>query len=158
MRSEMNTACDIILDNLIALAEGSSPEDVRIHLESCPDCVLVAERFSRAWGNVGPAMAMEPSASLLLGVLQRIESDARLSSRLTRTFAAFWRRLRPVAAAATLLAGILAGYEMGKPASRGPAPKDSVSLLLLENVESIPKGSVADFYVGKKISEKEEHR
>lgn len=146
----------IIDDHLIAIAEKGMPQDVRIHLESCERCAFLVQRFVHAWQNIAPSVERVSSPSFLPQLMERIEAYDKLTMHRKNTIFAAWRILRLLAATAVLLAGIFAGYEVGKISMTEVAPEKSVSLLVLDSLESIPRGSVADFYVSYQISEKEE--
>jgi len=64
------------------------------------------------------------------------------------------RLLRPAVAILLLVAGILAGYEMGNTTRKEFRPEDSFLGQLLGSFEDIPEASVADFYVGRQFIKK----
>ena len=82
-------------------------------------------------------------------------AEAPAASRAHRAPAA-WRFLRPVAVAALFAAAVFAGYEVGRTPAREVASEEAVSPVVLAVLESIPQGSVADFYVTHPVSEKED--
>lgn len=149
-------ACAIIADNLIAIAEGNAPTEVRLHLESCERCARLTRGFIRAWRDIAPPMEENVSPSFFPRLMERIDAHRghllgrRLGISVVRRF------LRPVAVAALFAAGVFAGYEVGRIPREEAAAQEAVSPVVLAALESIPRGSVADFYIAYPILDKEE--
>lgn len=97
-----------------------------------------------------------PTPSFFPELIKRIEAYEELSPGRKGILAAAWRILGPVAAAAVFLGGIFAGNEMGKTEKVPAALEESFTGRFLDSIDSIPKGSVADFYVSHQNLEKED--
>jgi len=158
--SDNKRACAFIQSHLISIAEKEiekvTPLEIRDHLDSCPGCALLVQRFARAWQNMALQEETRPTPSFFSNLIKRIEAYEELSSGRRGIVAAAWRILRPVAAAAVFLGGILAGNEMGKTEKVPAALEESFTGRFLDSIDSIPKGSVADFYVSHQNLEKED--
>ncbi len=156
MTDENKKACVVVAAHLVEIADGNAPPEVRAHLESCEDCARLVREFVRAWRDLTPPVEETVSPGFFPGLMSRIAAaKAPAASREHRAPSA-WRFLRPVAAAALFAAAVFAGYEVGRTPVRGVASEETVSPVVLAVLESIPQGSVADFYVTHPVSEKEE--
>lgn len=155
-----NRACSFIRSHLIAIAEkdfsGEAFSGVQDHLDSCPECASFVRQFSKAWEDPAPPEDVQPSPSFYPRIIERIEAGEETRPGRRGTLAIFWRILRPAAVAAIFLGGIFAGHELGKRDKMIPPPEAAFAGQLLETFESIPPGSVADFYVNHRSSTKED--
>jgi hypothetical protein len=154
-------ACSFIRSRLISIAEkdaeGAAFPDLQGHLDSCPECASLVRQFSIAWENPAPSEDAQPSPAFFPLLIERIEAEER-SSRTGRPVALVlaWRILRPAAVAAIFLGGIFAGHELVKRDETAPSSEVAFAGPLVESFESIPPGSVADFYVTRHDSKKED--
>jgi len=156
-----NGACAFIRSHLISIAEGDVPKvvfpGVENHLDSCPECASLVRQFSRAWEEdpVRPE-EIHPSPAFFPGLAEMIEAEEKSLPGRPSVLAIAWRVLRPAAIAAIFLGGIFAGNEMGKRDKTIPPPEAPFAGKLLDSFESIPPGSVADFYVNRQNPMKED--
>ncbi|MGB8958373.1 MAG: hypothetical protein WCC00_05115 [Candidatus Aminicenantales bacterium] len=155
-----NGACAFIRSHLISIAEkdiaGAAFPGVQDHLDSCPECALLVRQFSRAWEDLARPEDAQPSPSFFPRIIERIEAEETARPGRRDALAIAWRILRPAAVAAIFLGGILAGHELGKTDKAIPPPEAAFAGQLLESFESIPQGSVADFFVSRQSPKKED--
>ena len=155
-----NGGCAFIQSHLISIAErtvtNAAFSGVQDHLSSCPECASLVRQVSRAWENPAPAEDARPSPSFFPGLMARIEAGEKLRPGGRRALAMAWRILRPAAVAAIFLSAIFVGHEMGKAGKPLPSPNEPFADRLVDNFENIPRGSVADFYVNRQNSTKED--
>jgi hypothetical protein len=156
MAANNKETCAIVAAHLVAIADGNAPPEVRRHLESCAGCARLARGFVRAWRDIAPPAEENVSPAFFPRLMERIAADHDLAARREHGAPAALRFLKPVAVAALFAAAIFAGYEVGRTPKREVAAEEAVSPVVLAVLESIPRGSVADFYVTHPISEKEE--
>lgn len=158
--SDRNKSCAFIRSHLISVAEkdiaGAASPDVQNHLDSCPECALLVQQFSRAWENPVPPADIQPSPSFFPRLIERIKADEELRPGRRGPLTVVWRILRPAVVAAIFLGGIFAGYEVGKAGKNIPSPEGSFAGRLLDSFDDIPRGSVADFYISRQNSKKED--
>ena len=167
------TECRIIEKNLIAIVEKHIPDgmlgDIQTHLESCERCELLLQNFTQAWQNLAQKERNEPSPAFSSSLMKRIEAYDQHGTGMKDILFAARRSLRPAAVAFFLLAGILAGYEIGNITENEGRTASATRLtesaddelgtsLYLRNFEDFPKGSMADFYLSHQIPEKEEKK
>jgi len=152
-------ACAFVRGHLVSLAEGSlagaalaRAED---HLASCPECASLARRFAEAWKDPALMPDSRPSPALLAGIIGMIESGRMRRPGPAGVFAIIRRSRKPAAVAALFLGGIFAGYEMGRGKKTVPPPESVWAGQWLDSFESIPPGSIADFYIQRPGSGKE---
>ena len=159
-KSGKSKACAFIRSHLIYLAEkditGVEFPGVQDHLDSCPECASLIRQFVEAWENPAPYADTRPSPSFFPRLIERIEAEEELRPGQRGVLAIAWRVLRPAALAAIFLGGIFAGHELGKGDETIPPPEAAFAAQLLESFESIPPGSVADFYVNRQNSKRED--
>jgi len=157
--SRRNKACAYIRDHLISVieknTEGALPPDILDHLNSCPECALLFQRFALVWESPGATEDIQPKPSFFPEIIRKIEADEELGARPKTIRALAGRILRPAAVATLFLGGILAGYELGKAGKPASPSEESVASLFADSFEDIPRGSVADFYVNRQNSSKE---
>ena len=155
-----DSACSFVRSRLVAIAEkdisGEAFPGVQEHLDSCPACTSLVHQFSRAWEDPSPLEDAQPTPSFFSGLVERIEAEKRSRPGRRGVFAVAWRALKPAAVAAIFLGGIFAGHELGKRDKMISLPEAAFAGRLLESFESIPPGSVADFYVNCQNSKKED--
>ena len=155
-----DSACSFIRSHLIAIAEkdfsGEAFPGVQDHLDSCPECASLVQQFSRAWEDPAPPEDAQPSPSFFPRLIERIEAEEKPQPGKRGTLAIAWRILRPAAIAAIFLGGIFAGHELGKRDKMIPPSEAAFAGQLLESFKSIPPGSVADFYINRQNSKKED--
>ena len=149
-------ACAIIAANLIAIAEGKAPTEVRLHLESCERCARLTQGFVRAWRDIAPPLEENVSPFFFPRLMERIAAHRDLPMGRKLGISVIRRFSRPVAVAALFAAGIFAGYQVGRIPMTEAAVQEAVSPVVLAVLESIPQGSVADFYIAYPILAKEE--
>lgn len=151
--------CRLIERNLIGIAESNLENatflEIQEHLESCERCSRLCRNFSQTWPNMSVRTEMSFSSASLRSLMGKVAAyDAHPSSR-PEVFVPARRFFRPAVASLLLLAGVLAGHELGKIQRDRARPDDSLAGRLLGNFEDIPRGSVADFYIRRQIQEKE---
>jgi predicted anti-sigma-YlaC factor YlaD len=159
-KSGKSRACAFIRSHLISVVEKDVsevvPPDVKNHLDSCPECASLVQQFSRAWEAPAPLADTQHSPAFFPRLIERIEAGDGLRPGRRGVLAIAWRVLKPAALATIFLGGIFAGHELGKRDITIPPPEAPFAGQLLESFESIPPGSVADFYVNRhQNSEKE---
>ena len=167
------TGCKIVENNLIAIVEKQIPDgllgDIQTHLESCERCALLLQNFTQAWHSLAQREKVEPFPAFSSNLMKRIEAYEQHGTGLKSTLFTSRRFLHPAAVTVLLLAGILAGYEMGnisdKEGRAAPAASftesafdESFISAYLKNFEDFPKGSMADFYLSHQIPEREEKK
>lgn len=165
--------CQIIEKNLISIAEKSMParksQKVLQHLEVCQSCALLVQNFAQAWESLAEKETIAASPEFFAGVLERIEASGQPRTGAKDVFFAARRILRPAALAALLSAGIYAGYEMGnisepsggKVIAAGvleTSPAEFFASPYFDGFEDFPKGSIADFYLGREEREPDEKK
>ena len=159
-KSGKSRACAFIQSHLLSVIEenavGALSPDIQQHLDSCLECAFLVQQFARAWASPDTPEQIQPSPSFFPDLIRRIEAEEELSSgpKTFRTLA--WRILRPAAVAAVFLGGIFVGYEMGQAGKPVPSLKAPFTDRVVDSFENIPRGSVADFYVNRQNSTKED--
>jgi len=148
--------CVFIRSHLISVIEdhaaGTSAPDIREHVVSCRECASLVKQFAQGWDSPAAPEDIQPKQSFFPDLIRRIEADEGLGSGAKTIRALAWRILRPTAAAALFLGGILAGNEMGKTGKPLTPPEDTIADRIVATFEDIPKGSVADFYINRQNS------
>lgn len=157
----MNTGCRQVEDNLIDFVERKVPESLQRaiegHLENCPECARLVERFSLVWEDLPKGERFTPPASLWPKLLDKIQSydEPRLSG--DRVFEGLMNSLRPAAIALLLIFGIFFGFHLGNIPERFPKavqPNDVDPHLIeeifvteyLKDLQDFPLGSISDVY------------
>jgi len=153
-------ACAFVRANLIFIAEKEIERpmtpDIRNHLDSCPACSFLVQRFAQAWKNSTIQEEVRPTPEFFPNLIKKIEAYEDLKSGRKGIFKAAWRILRPAALAAVFLGGIFAGNKMGKTEKIAAAPEETFTSRYLGIFENIPPGSVADFYISRHNLKKED--
>jgi len=167
------TDCKIVANNLIAIVEKNIPDgmlgNIQTHLESCEKCALLLQNFTRGWENLAQKEKIEPSPAFSSNLMKKIEAYDQYGTGMKDTLFTTRCFFRPAAATILLLAGILAGYEMGNISKNegraAPTANFTESAFdelfigtYLRNFEDFPKGSMADFYLSHQIPEREEKK
>ena len=154
-----DAACKFIQNHLISVAEdgptGVTFPGLRGHLDSCPECAALVRRFSEAWEDPDTSLGLEPSPDFFQGLIRRVEAEEGSYPGRPGVLANAWRLLRPATVTVLLLAGMFAGHELGKKRQPILAPEAVFADRVLQSFDSIPPGSVADFYVSRQRSGKE---
>ncbi len=152
-------ACRVVERNLVDLAENHLEKEIFLeieeHLQLCERCARLSRNFTCAWQNIFTQEELTLSSVSLANLMKKVVAYDDHPTRWPEIFIFVRRFLRPAVASLLLLAGILAGHELGKISRDGTRPEDSFAGRLLQNFEDISPGSVADFYVGRQIVEKE---
>jgi hypothetical protein len=151
--------CKKIEKHLTDIAEKtlSREEDaaVRRHLRSCRTCEALVKRFNdvwQAWDEPAPA---GPAPYFWTGLSQRLQASEQIRSFPLPPRPGLRRWLKPAAAAASVLAGIFAGYHLGNfpaihenGASRqSNAASSQFADERLGYFDDYPAGSLADAYL-----------
>lgn len=157
----MNTGCRQVEDNLIDFVERKIPESlqraIKGHLENCPECARLVERFSLVWEELPKGERFTPPASLWPKLLDKIQTydEPRLSGE--RVFEGFMNSLRPAAGVLLLLLGMFFGIHLGNIPERFPEAAQSVDhdpqmleeiyvTEYLKDLQDFPLGSISDVY------------
>lgn len=155
---ERKKACHLVEKNLIDIAENHLDKEtlqrVQEHLDGCDRCALLCQEFSIAWQNTAPQETPTLSPLFFSDLMKRVAAYDEKSSRWRDFFIPLRRFLRPAVTALLLMAGIFAGYELGNIVKNGPRPDDSLAGQIVGSFEDIPKGSLADFYIGRQLPKK----
>jgi len=152
-------ACHVVERNLVDLAENNLDKEthqkIQEHLEHCERCARLSRHFIGAWQDLSSPEELSLSQATLANLMKKVVASDEHPSRWPEVFISVRRFFRPAIASLLLLAGVLAGHELGKISRDRARPEDSFAARLLQSFEDIPQGSVADFYVGRQIVEKE---
>ncbi len=153
--------CRLIERNLIGIAENdlenATFREIKGHLEHCQPCARLCRNFSQTWQNMSVRMEMSRSSVSLRSLMGKVAAYDEHPSRWPEVFISARRFFRPAVAFLLLLAGVLAGHELGR-ISRDRARLDySFAVRLLGSFEDVPPGSVADFYVSRQSPQREKN-
>ncbi len=152
-------ACRLIDRNLVDLAENhldkETRQEIQEHLERCERCARLFLDFARTWQNISSSEELPLSSAALANLMKKVVEYDEHPSLWPEIVISAGRFFRPAVASLLLLAGVLAGHELGKISRDRARPEDSFAARLLRSLEDIPPGSVADFYVGWQTLEKE---
>lgn len=145
--------------NLVDLAENNLDKEthqkIQEHLEHCERCARLFLDFARTWQNISSPEELTLSSVSLANLMKKVVAYDEHPSRWPEVRISIRRFFRPAVASLLLLAGVLAGHELGRISRDRARLDDSFAVRLLGSFEDIPPGSVADFYVGRQILEKE---
>jgi hypothetical protein len=153
--------CNFIRKNLVDIVERKLPaetqEEIDAHTRSCNGCAGLVERFAQFWQVWEQPSRIEPSGDFWIRLQRRFREPGGKEAQgipllLGR---AVW--LRPIAAVAILLIGILAGTHLGNflvwsglDSSGQQQASTQVEQLFnyyLGGLDDSPTGSVGEFYV-----------
>ncbi len=160
-KKEMNPECRKVEENLVDLVEGNIPEfrqrEIQKHLESCPQCGRLADRFDRLWQEFSKRDLVSPSASFWENLFCSIQADERpyfwglFISGMKHSF-------RPAAIIFLLLLGLFFGYYLGDiPGGSEKAISEEVFIdQYVQDFQDFPQGSVSDFYLKYEIQVKDQ--
>lgn len=111
--------CNALHTKIIFFLEGELPgwemEEVKIHLERCPDCVAFAEEMRKTLAVLENDKTPQLNPFFYTRVKARLENQAAERVTLQRR-PVFARILQPAFFSVLLLAGIYAGIRIGQPA------------------------------------------
>ena len=165
-QSPMRTECKQVEDNLIDFVErkvsGSLQRAIEDHLERCPECARLVERFSVVWEALPKGERFATPQSLWQNLLDRIESLDRPRPIRQSVFDGLVNSLRPVAIVMLLLFGMFFGFHLGNIPEEYPVAVRPVEIdpHLLEEIfvteyfqdfQDLPLGSIGDVYVSFEI-------
>ena len=152
-------ACHVVDRNLVDLAENhldkETRQEIQEHLEHCDRCARLSRDFIGAWQNLSSPEELNLSPATLANLMKKVAASDEHPFLSPEVLISVRRFFRPAIASVLLLAGLLAGYELGKISPNDARPEDPFVARLLGSFEDIPRGSVADFYVGRQTLEKE---
>jgi predicted anti-sigma-YlaC factor YlaD len=155
---EKTNICREVERNLVNIAENRMDDEildiVQGHLAACRRCACLCQQFSRTWQNIALQNERPSSPSFFSDLMKRVLAYDEKPSRWKDVIVSLRRFLRPAVAVLLLVAGILAGYEMGNVTRKEPRPEDPFVGQLLGSFEDIPQASVADFYIGRQFIKK----
>jgi hypothetical protein len=155
---ERKNICREVERNLVNIVEKRMDNEtldiIQGHLAACRRCAQLCQRFSRTWQNIALQNERPSSPSFFSNLLKRVVAYDEKQSPSRAVFVSLRRLLRPAVAILLLVAGILAGYEMGNITRKESRPEDPFIGQLLGSFEDIPEASVADFYVSRQFIKK----
>jgi len=141
--------CKFVQKNLTDIVEGKLPPELQkqidSHLRSCNKCASLVERFAQVWQVWEQPVSIEPSPVFWPKLEQRIRESEKKKFAILPLLVGWGRLLRPIAAVATVLIGILAGYWLGNFPVRNGA--EQFVDYHLGSLDDFPTGSVGEFYV-----------
>lgn len=162
--------CKIIEKNLIDIIEKRVAErtlkNIQIHLNSCPKCTLLVERFSQIWKGFDQTKRIEPFVSFWPVLHQKIKAYEEHKFHSGEIFFGLKRWLRPAVVTLILLIGCFFGYQMGNVSqyygqvqsldeTGEVALEELFTAQYLSSFEDFPMGSISDFYMSYEIKQKE---
>lgn len=151
--------CKFVEENLIDIVEGELPPEMQkqidAHLRSCSRCASLVEQFAQVWQVWEQPAHIESSPAFWTKLQRRIRESEEKKSLILPILEGWNRWLRPIAAAATVLIGIVVGYHLGNfPVRKGAELSDQRILAAEQFVDDnlgsfydFPIGSVGEFYV-----------
>jgi len=151
--------CRQVRKNLVKIAEDEisreSQKAVHRHLQSCQLCAVLVERFQDLWRAWEDPVRVDPSPLFQKKLEQKIRAseESKISAVSSHTGRRRW--LRPLAAAASIMIGIFAGYYLGNfPAAQGDSASEQSNALStrftderLGYFDDFPAGSLAESYL-----------
>jgi predicted anti-sigma-YlaC factor YlaD len=159
----MNSDCQKVKNSLIDIIEKNIPESqkkaIQDHLECCPQCNRLVDRFARIWNELsvtGKSIPLEKFWPALLAKIQAYEKPRGLQEKM---LAAMRNSLRPAAVSLILLFGIFIGYQLGNIPRMDTAQSEMLSVYAeqyVQDFQDFPEGSVGDFYTKYKIQNQQE--
>ncbi len=151
--------CKFVRKNLVGIVEGELPSEVRkgieAHLQSCNRCANLVEQFAQVWQVWEQPAHIESSSAFWTKLQRRIRESEEKKSLILPILEGWNRWLRPIAATATVLIGIVVGYQLGslstpRSAQSTQQANNAVEQFVDDNLGSLydfPVGSVGEFYV-----------
>jgi len=141
--------CEFVQKNLTDIVEREFPPEMQkqidAHLSSCHRCASLVEQFAQVWQGWEQPVRIEPSPAFWTKLQRRIRESEEKTSFIRPLLVGWGRRLRPIAAMATVLIGVLAGYWLGNIPVRNGA--EQFVDYYLGSLDDFPTGSVGEFYV-----------
>ena len=126
---ERKYTCREVERNLVNIAESRMDKEtldiIQRHLVACRRCAQLCQRFGRAWQDISVQNERTPSPSFFSDLMKRVIAYDEKPSPGRAVFVPLRRLLRPAVAILLLVAGILAGYEMGNTTRKEFRPEDS---------------------------------
>jgi len=111
--------CNTLHTKIIFFLEGGLPawemEEVKIHLDRCPDCVAFADEMKKTLAVLETDKKPQLNPFFYTRVKARLEKQATEKIVVQQT-PAFLRILQPAFFSILLLAGIYTGIKIGQPA------------------------------------------
>ena len=153
--------CKLIRDNLADIVERKLPPETEkrldAHLESCASCAALVDSFARMWQVWEQPERIEPSPGFWVQLQRRIQEREGTKVRVLPLIVDWAGWIRPVAAVAILVLGVLVGNYLGdllvwtgRSASEQQQASPQAKQLFdyyLGGLDDFPSGSVGEFYV-----------
>jgi hypothetical protein len=167
----MNKACRLFEENLIDFMELEVPESLKKviedHLENCPSCARLAERFWLGWDDLAKRERLKPPVSLWPGLYAKISLYDKAKRPSRGISAGIWNFLRPGVITLLFLSAILFGFYLGDMPASSPEralPEKAHHEMFeeiyvadyLKDFQDFPVGSMSDLYIGYKIQSPDE--
>ena len=166
----MSTGCRKVEENLIDFIEKEISESLRKeieqHLDDCPRCKSLVERFNQIWPNFSTRQIMAPSPSFWTGVLDKIQTHEKLHRRGNKLLWSLKASFRPIAWALVFLLSIYFGYYLGNISQNAEPLPETVDMdattaeeiivdQYFQDFQDFPRGSIADFYVSPRFQQQD---
>ena len=153
--------CNVIRNNLVELVERGLPREIEkeidAHLKSCNSCAALVERFAHTWQAWGQLERIEPSPAFWFRLQRRIQEREGKRAGVVPQLPGWAGWLRPAAAVAILVLGILVGNYLGdffawrdlNSSGQQQASTQTEQLFdyYLGGLNDFPTGSFGEFYV-----------
>jgi predicted anti-sigma-YlaC factor YlaD len=153
--------CNFIRKNLVDIVERGLPREtekqIDAHLKSCTSCAGLVERFAHMWQTWGRLERIEPSSAFWFQLQRRIPEREGKKVGIVPQLLGWAGWLRPAAAVAILVLGILVGNYLGNFLAWGglnssgqqqsSTQAEQLFDYYLGGLDDFPTGSVGEFYV-----------
>jgi predicted anti-sigma-YlaC factor YlaD len=153
--------CNFIRKNLVDIVERGLPREIEkqidAHLKSCNGCAALVDRFAHTWQAWGQIERIEPSPAFWFQLQRRIQEREGKKTGIVPQLLGWHAWLRPAAAVAILVLGILVGNYLGdffawsglNSSGQQQAGTQAEQLFdyYLGGLDDFPTGSVGEFYV-----------
>jgi predicted anti-sigma-YlaC factor YlaD len=153
--------CDFIRKNLVDIVERKLPaetqEEIDAHTRSCNGCAGLVERFAQFWQALEQPSRIEPSPDFWIRLQRRIHEPGGKEAQAIPLLLGRAAWLRPAAAVAILVLGILVGNYLGNFLAWGglnsfgqqqsSTQTEQLFDYYLGGLDDFPTGSVGEFYV-----------